>query len=74
MIFAKIDTVKVYERTGNVIRHVGVAVKNDIVFEFLDRHAVAYSANSHAAANPMLTDDQILNTARAYVARIGCWQ
>lgn len=74
VIFAKIDTVKVYERTGSVIRHVGVAVKNDVVFEFLDRHAVAYSAYSHAAANPMLTDDQILDTARAYVARIGCWQ
>ena len=71
VIFAKIDTVKVYERTGSVIRHVGVAVKNDVVLEFLDRHAVAYR---HATANTMLTDDQILDTARAYVARIGCWQ
>lgn len=71
VIFAKVDTVKVYEHTGDVIRHVGVAVKNAVVFDFLDQHAIAYS---RTAVGRTLTDNEILTAARPYIARVGCWQ
>ena len=71
VISAKLNTVKVYQATGQLIRDIGFAISNSTVLPFLAEHGAAYT----------LGDDQIpagrrgsADSASAFIARLSCWQ
>lgn len=68
VVFAKVHTPHVFERTGEVVRDVGYAVPNSLARQFLGSHDVAVHS---AAAGGAGVD--LLDAARAFVARINCY-
>jgi S1-C subfamily serine protease len=71
VVTAKIDTVAVYARTGDVIDNVGIAIANPRVFEFLRANQIAFQAAPPAASLP---PDRLLQRAHDFVRQIYCWQ
>ena len=71
VIYAKIDTVSVYDETGFHIRNIGFALPMGTVLPFLDSHGVRYKTNQ--ASRP-ISWDELLNNTKPYIARIGCWK
>lgn len=70
VIFAKADTPKIYETTGQLVRDVGIAVQNDVVFGFLDRNGVSVTKSASGTAMPR---ESVFDAARPFIVRIGCW-
>ncbi len=72
LVTAKIDTVRVYQRTGKDIQKVGFAVAMGPVLEFLRQSGIE---PSRAEASPILgTGEELLGKARQFTVRVGCWQ
>ncbi len=71
VVFAKVNSVKAYEATGEVVRDIGLALPTEVVQTFLDAQGVRYSASQRRMPQP---EDQILDDARPFVAQIGCWK
>ncbi|HEX2114842.1 MAG TPA: serine protease [Alphaproteobacteria bacterium] len=71
IVNAKIDTVKIYSQTKQLIRNLGFAITTPAILRFLDQTGTAYRQN---AVGTMLTPDQLLERARPFVVRIGCWR
>lgn len=69
VVFAAVDTPAVYQRTGRVVRNVGMAIPNSLILPFLARHDIT-PATSRAPAK----QKDLLATARNFVSRIECWQ
>ncbi len=69
IVFAAVDTPAVYERTGRVVRDVGMAVPNSASIGFLARHNVQPDVSQD---RPSPAD--LLEEARAYVLRVDCWK
>lgn len=70
VINAKINTVKVYNETKQLIRDVGFAISTPAVLRFLDQTETPYRLNGMGAT---LNANQLFERARPFVARIGCW-
>lgn len=70
VINAKINTVKVYNETKQLIRDVGFAISTPAVLRFLDQTDTPYRLNGMGAT---LNANQLFERARPFVARIGCW-
>lgn len=73
VIVAKINTSKIYQETGRLVRGLGFAVNKDLVQRFLDRNDVDYAV-ADGGKTPVLTEAELLEAARRYVARISCWR
>ncbi len=71
VVFAKINSVKVFETTGRTVRHEGYALSTDTVLGFLENQGVDYRTN---ATQVPQTRPQILSEARPYIAQVGCWK
>ncbi len=71
IVEAKIDTIAVYQRTGNVVDDIGFAISNRVVLDFLHANGIAYL---RAQAAPSLTPAQLLARAHGFVRQIGCWR
>ena len=71
VIYAKIDTVSVYDETGFHIRNIGFALPMGTVLPFLDSHGVRYKTNQ---ASRSISWDELLDNTKPYIARIGCWK
>ena len=72
MVTAKIDTVRVYQHTGQVIQKLGFAVGTGPVLEFLRRSGIEPSP---AEAAPSLgIGEELLGRASLFTVRVGCWQ
>ena len=71
VVFAKINSVKVFETTGRTVRHQGYALSTDTVLGFLEDQGVDYRTNT--AQGPQ-SRPQILSEARPYIAQVGCWK
>lgn len=72
VVNAKVDTVRVYQRTGQTIDNVGFAIATDPVLDFLKRSGVK---PSQAAATTILgTGEDLLVKAKQFTVRVGCWQ
>jgi S1-C subfamily serine protease len=70
VISAKLNTVKVYQATGQLIRDVGFAIANSTVLAFLDEHGASYTlGDDHVPAGRRGGADN----ATAYIARLSCW-
>jgi len=71
VVVAQINTVKVFEKTGDLKRGVGFAIDNAYVFRFLDKHNIPY--RKETAGEPMAEAD-LFAVAKPFVARTGCWK
>ncbi|MBM3487826.1 MAG: hypothetical protein FJX67_14530 [Alphaproteobacteria bacterium] len=70
IIHAKVNTPEVYRQFRIVVDDIGLAIKNDAIFAFLDRACVVYR---RAPVDMALNDAQLLERARSFIARIECW-
>ena len=72
VVTAKVDTVRVYQRTGKDIQNIGFVVATSPVLQFLRQSGIE---PSRAEAPPILgTGEQLLDKARQFTVRVGCWQ
>lgn len=71
VVSAKINTPAMFQRTGEVMRDIGLIIRQDRVLRFLDRFGVAYTGDHR---RPPLDDEALFGLAQAFVARIGCWR
>lgn len=71
IVNAKVDTVKIYSQTKQLIRNVGFAITTPAILRFLDETGTSYRQN---AVGTMLNTEQLLERARPFVVRIGCWR
>ncbi len=71
VVSAKVNTPAMFRRTGEVLRDIGVIIRQDRVLRFLDRFSVAYTGGDR---RPPLDDDVLSGLAFAFVARVGCWK
>ena len=69
VVFAAVDTPAVYERTGSVVRDVGVAIPNSLSLGFLERNSITPQIATKTDPLANLLDD-----ANSYVVRIECWR
>jgi serine protease Do len=70
VVVQKIDTVAVYQHTGEVVDNIGIAIANATVMAFLHANGVAVEP---AASSVSLTRDRLLVKAHLFVRQIGCW-
>jgi S1-C subfamily serine protease len=71
IVNAKVDTVKLYSQTKQLIRDVGFAITTPAILRFLDETGTPYRQTALAT---MLNQDQLFERARPFVVRIGCWR
>lgn len=71
VVVAKVDTVRVYQRTGHIVDDIGVAIANRTVFAFLHSNKIDFMP---ALPGEGLAPGQLLQRAHAFVRQIGCWQ
>jgi serine protease Do len=71
VVNAKINTVNVYKSTGKVVDNLGFGIALPVVLEFLRRNGTA--VRSQMAGEP-LDGQRLLDLARPYIARAGCWK
>jgi S1-C subfamily serine protease len=71
IVNAKIDTVKTYQLTKQVVDNLGYVIPGPTVTAFLERNRSAYLVGREMA--PM-TPDELLAAGKVYIARAGCWK
>ena len=70
VVFAAVDTKRVYQQTGQIVRDVGLAIPNAIALGFLKRNGIQPRIDDSPASEP---SPDLLETASGYLARIECW-
>jgi S1-C subfamily serine protease len=70
MIRSKVDEVTTFRETGQFVDDVAQAVNNETIFGFLLPQHISHTTE---ARGRVLSDDEVLARARAFVARIECW-
>jgi serine protease Do len=71
VVRAKLDAVKLYEKTGELADNVGLAISNAVVLEFLESSDVAVRLSPSTTT---LTDEEILAKSQGFVVRVNCWR
>jgi hypothetical protein len=71
VVTAKVNTVAVYQRTGEVVDDVGYAIGNRTVFDFLVANQIRFEP---ATAQSSLSSDELLQRAHEFVRQVGCWK
>jgi S1-C subfamily serine protease len=71
VVFAKIDTPRVYQKTGDLVRNEGYAIPTDVALSFLRANGVGYRLLDPAKKSK---PGNLVDRAKAYVARIECWK
>ena len=72
VIFAQLNSVSIAQRTGQVPEDTGIAVANEVVFQFLQRYGV--QPKIATSKGEQLPREAVFARSRSIVARIGCWQ
>ena len=72
VIFAKINTPGVFQATGEVVRDVAFAIRNEFVFRLIEASQLSYRTTGTDPA--ALSDEQLFRAGRSLVVRIGCWR
>lgn len=70
VINAKVDTVRVYQRTGKTVDNVGFAIANGPVFEFLTRHQVTPAVDG---GRSITLPQDLLTKSKQFTVRVSCW-
>jgi S1-C subfamily serine protease len=73
VVTAKVDTVAVYQKTGEVVDDLGYAIANRTVFDFLSRNLISFTP-AKADGDADLSSDALLQKARGFVRQVGCWR
>jgi S1-C subfamily serine protease len=71
IVHAKLDSEKIYQKTGALLDETGIAISNREVFDFLRAHRIAFQ---RAAATATRSPRQLLNDAHGFVRQIACWK
>ena len=71
VIVAKVDSVTLYQNTGQVVRDIGLAMPADRLEAFLSEHGIDYQVANDKAAQP---GPRVLEEARPFLVQIGCWR
>ena len=71
VVNAKINTVNVFKSTGKVVDNVGFGIALPVVLDFLKRNGASVRLASQGGK---LNGEQLLDLARPYIARAGCWK
>lgn len=71
VVFAKVDTVKVYQKTGKVVRDLGYGIDNEVVVSFLEETGIKAET---ATAAPVLEHAALLDLAGKMTVRLSCWR
>lgn len=71
VVSAKVNTPAMYQRTGEVLRDIGLIIRESRVLRFLGRNDIAYESGHD---RPVLDDDGLYRMASGFVARVGCWK
>ncbi|NEX23449.1 trypsin-like peptidase domain-containing protein [Thiorhodococcus mannitoliphagus] len=68
VVFAAIDTKRVYQQTGQLARDIGMAIPNGISLPFMTRNGIQPTLADSPKASP-----DLLKEAKRYLARVECW-
>jgi S1-C subfamily serine protease len=71
IVFATVDTPKVYATTHQLVTGIGVAVSYHAALDFLAAHGIEAQL---APPGPPLTQDELHDKSRRFVVQIGCWR
>ena len=71
VVTAKVNTVEVYRRTGEVVDDFGFAISNRAVFSFLAANHIAFE---FAGSGTNLPLDELLKKAHGFVRQVRCWK
>jgi serine protease Do len=71
VVSAKINTPAMFNRTGEVVRDIGIIIRQERALRFLERFNIAYTGGD---VRPRLDEKVLYDLAYAFVARIGCWK
>ena len=70
VVSAKINTPAVYQKTGVVVRDIGLIIRQDRALRFLEGFNIPYSGSDRRET---MQDKAMFDLAYGFVARIGCW-
>lgn len=70
VVFAKVDTVAMFRKTGKDIEKVGFAITNDTVLSFLKDHGVAAARSSGGGKKD---EASLFLSGRQSIVRVICW-
>lgn len=71
VVSAKVNTPAMFQKTGEVVRNVGIVIRQDRARRFLERLNIPYKTGAGRGA---VDDETLSGIAEAFVARIGCWR
>ena len=71
VVSAKINTPAMFRQTGDVVRDIGIIIRQERALRFLERFNIAYAGGD---VRPPLDEQVLFDLAYAFVARIGCWK
>ena len=69
VVFAQLNTVQTFKKSGKLILDVGFAITNPMVFRLLERHGVDFRRAPPRAAR---SRDTIFREAKPFIARVSC--
>lgn len=70
VVSAKINTPAMYQKTGVVMRDIGLIIRQDRALRFLEWFNIPYSGSDRRET---MQDKALFDLAYGFVARIGCW-
>jgi S1-C subfamily serine protease len=71
VVTAKLNTPKLFQKIGRVMRDIGIVISRRVVLDFLKRHGVHVRTRRGGMPIP---SDVIFTRARRFVARVLCWK
>lgn len=70
VVLAKVDSIGIYNATGEVVSDIGFILAGDRVQRFLEAQGVPYRLDQR---RPLQPEDRMLEDARPYMVQVGCW-
>ncbi|HEY9548631.1 MAG TPA: serine protease [Kiloniellaceae bacterium] len=70
VVLAKVDSIGIYNATGEVVSDIGFILPGDRVQHFLDAQGVDYHLDQR---RPLQPEDRMLEDARPFMVQVGCW-
>ena len=71
MVVAQVNSVSVYEKTGETVRDLGFYIDNKALFRLLDHIKITFTIRDGGTA---AEGKAVFAAAKPFIARIKCWQ
>lgn len=72
VVVAKVNTPKLFEKTGKLVEDLSYAIRLDVTRHFVKKHKVKVTVAD--ATSPTLDREARFARAKQFVARVGCWK